>query len=57
MQGKDENIYTSSYKLNCFLQKITLWISYVKRKKNTNISINSRYWASIKDPDGEVTFD
>jgi hypothetical protein len=31
MQGKDENILTSSDKLNGFLRKINLWISHAEK--------------------------
>jgi len=31
MQGKEENILTSSDKLNGFLRKMQLWKSYLKR--------------------------
>lgn len=46
MQGKDENILTSSNKLNGFLRKINFLISHVERRNKLgtiNISINSRY--------------
>jgi len=42
MQVKDENILTSSDKLNGFLRKIDLWKLHIE-KKTTNVSVNIRY--------------
>lgn len=50
MQGKDENILTSSDKLNGFLRKINLWISHVEKKQLQMFPLTADV-----DPDGEVT--
>jgi hypothetical protein len=52
MQDKDENILTSSDKLNGFLRKINLWISHVEKKQ-----LQMFPFTADVDPDGEVTSD
>lgn len=52
MQGREENLLTSSDKLNGFLRKLKIWKLQVEKKHFEMFPL-----ASDADPDGEVTSD